>query len=83
VPADKTNYLSKHLLPFNDALLTGTAKRIGPLAQAAPDIGPMMWEEVEGPDGIVRQMQWTSRVESSNNVTAPDDNGMLSVRFRG
>jgi cellobiose dehydrogenase (acceptor) len=38
----------------------------------------MMWEEITGPDGIVRQMQWTSRVEASNNVTAPDDNGMHS-----
>ncbi|CZR65777.1 probable cellobiose dehydrogenase [Phialocephala subalpina] len=42
--------------------------RTGPLAQAAPNIGPMMWEEITGPDGIVRQMQWTSRVEGSNGV---------------
>jgi cellobiose dehydrogenase (acceptor) len=47
-------------------MLTASAKRIGPLTQAAPDIGPMMWEEITGPDGIVRQMQWTSRVEGSN-----------------
>ena len=46
----------------NDYLLN----RIGPLTQAAPNIGPMMWEEIEGPDGIVRQFQWTSRVEGSN-----------------
>jgi hypothetical protein len=52
-----------------------TGSRIGPLAQAAPDIGPMMWEEITGPDGIVRQFQWTARVESSNNVTAPVNNG--------
>lgn len=58
--------------------LTDTVNRIGPLAQAAADIGPMMWEEITGPDGIVRQMQWTSRVEASNGVTAPVDNGMLS-----
>jgi cellobiose dehydrogenase (acceptor) len=44
-------------------------KRVGPLTQAAPDIGPMMWEEITGPDGIVRQMQWTSRVEGSNGAT--------------
>jgi cellobiose dehydrogenase (acceptor) len=60
-------------------LLISPAKRTGPLAQAAPDIGPMMWEEIEGPDGIVRQMQWTSRVESSNNVTAPVNNGMRAA----
>jgi len=43
-------------------------KRAGPLSQAAPNIGPMMWEEITGPDGIVRQMQWTSRVEGSNGA---------------
>ena len=47
-------------------------KRIGPLTQAAPDIGPMMWEEITGPDGIVRQMQWTSRVEGSNGEPSGD-----------
>lgn len=59
-------------------LLTKLDSRTGPLAQAAPDIGPMMWEEVTGPDGIVRQFQWTSRVEASNNVTAPVNNGTLT-----
>jgi cellobiose dehydrogenase (acceptor) len=48
------------------SFLIMTEKRIGPLTEAAPDIGPMMWEEITGPDGIVRQMQWTSRVEGSN-----------------
>lgn len=28
-----------------------------------------MWEEITGPDGIVRQMQWTSRVEGSNGAS--------------
>ncbi|KAK8127196.1 carbohydrate-binding module family 1 protein [Apiospora sp. TS-2023a] len=42
--------------------------RAGILAQAAPNIGPMMWDEVKGADGIVRQMQWTSRVEGSAGV---------------
>ena len=55
IAADATAYLTK---------------RAGPLAQAAPDIGPMMWEEITGPDGIVRQMQWTSRVEGSNGAAS-------------
>ncbi|KAK7998404.1 F-box domain-containing protein [Apiospora arundinis] len=42
--------------------------RSGILAQAAPNIGPMMWDEIKGADGIVRQMQWTSRVEGSAGV---------------
>ncbi|KAK8091318.1 Cellobiose dehydrogenase [Apiospora phragmitis] len=45
--------------------------RAGILAQAAPNIGPMMWDEITGADGIVRQLQWTSRVEGSAGV----DNG--------
>ncbi|TAQ89554.1 cellobiose dehydrogenase [Chlorociboria aeruginascens] len=51
-PKDASNYLTK---------------RIGPLAQAAPDIAPMFWEEITGVDGIVRQIQWTARVEGATN----------------
>jgi cellobiose dehydrogenase (acceptor) len=55
--------------------------RIGPLAQAAPNIGPMMWEEITGPDGIVRQMQWTSRVEGSGGE--PNGNTMTLSLYLG
>jgi cellobiose dehydrogenase (acceptor) len=61
-----TSVSHSRALNYCDLSLTITAKRIGPLTQAAPDIGPMMWEEITGPDGIVRQMQWTARVEGSN-----------------
>ncbi|KAK4239955.1 cellobiose dehydrogenase [Achaetomium macrosporum] len=44
-------------------------KRSGILAQAAPNIGPMMWEEVTPSDGIVRQFQWTARVEGDSRQT--------------
>lgn len=37
--------------------------RTGPFAQAAPNIGPLFWEEIKGPDGVVRQLQYTARVE--------------------
>ncbi len=59
------------------------------LAQAAPNIGPMVrgrpsppppppigysklktmqfWEAIRGSDGIVRHLQWQSRVEGSTN----------------
>jgi len=56
-------------------------KRIGPLTQAAPNIGPMMWEEIKGPDGIVRQMQWTSRVEGSGGQ--PNGNTMTLSLYLG
>ncbi|RDW73920.1 cellobiose dehydrogenase protein [Coleophoma crateriformis] len=47
---DSTNYLNS---------------RTGPFAQAAPNIGPMFWEEIECSDGITRQLQYTARVEGS------------------
>lgn len=43
--------------------------RTGILAQAAPNIGPMFWEEIKGADGIVRQLQWTARVEGTTNTS--------------
>ncbi|KAI1097721.1 carbohydrate-binding module family 1 protein [Jackrogersella minutella] len=42
--------------------------RSGILAQAAPNIGPMFWDEIEGDDGVVRQLQWTARVEGSDDA---------------
>lgn len=43
--------------------------RTGILAQAAPNIGPLFWEEVRGADGVVRQFQWTARVEGTTNTS--------------
>ncbi|KAE8445026.1 hypothetical protein EG329_014032 [Mollisiaceae sp. DMI_Dod_QoI] len=63
---DATNYLTK---------------RSGPLAQAAPNIGPLMWEEIQGPDGIVRHMQWQARVEGSNGI--PNGNSMTLSLYLG
>jgi cellobiose dehydrogenase (acceptor) len=56
-------------------------KRIGPLAQAAPNIGPIFWEEITGPDGIVRHMQWQARVEGSNGI--PNGNSMTLSLYLG
>ncbi|KAH8672005.1 putative cellobiose dehydrogenase [Tricladium varicosporioides] len=66
IEADKTAYLTK---------------RSGPLAQAAPNIGPIMWEEVTGPDGIKRTMQWQARVEGSRGV--PNGNSMTLSLYLG
>ncbi|KAK0701518.1 hypothetical protein B0T21DRAFT_300280 [Apiosordaria backusii] len=43
--------------------------RTGILTQAAPNIGPMVWEEVTPSDGIPRQFQWTARVEGDTRIT--------------
>lgn len=39
--------------------------RSGILAQAAPNIGPIIFDEIRGADNRVRSMQWTARVEAS------------------
>jgi cellobiose dehydrogenase (acceptor) len=76
IPADENSYLKN---------------RTGILAQAAPNIGPMvgnaghltptrtphgqlltaiqMWDQVTPSDGIVRQLQWTCRVEGDSHYT--------------
>ena len=63
---DQSNYLTK---------------RIGPLAQAAPNIGPIFWEEIMGPDGILRHMQWQGRAEGSNGI--PNGQSMTLSLYLG
>ncbi|KAF3761134.1 hypothetical protein M406DRAFT_64170 [Cryphonectria parasitica EP155] len=43
--------------------------RTGILTQAAPNIGPMMWDLITVSDGTTRQLQWTSRVEGDSTIT--------------
>jgi cellobiose dehydrogenase (acceptor) len=40
-----------------------------------------MWEEITGPDGIVRHMQWQARVEGSNGI--PNGNSMTLSLYLG
>ncbi|KAI1496665.1 cellobiose dehydrogenase [Biscogniauxia marginata] len=56
-------------------------QRSGILAQAAPNIGPMFWDEITGADGIIRQLQWTARVEGSDGVT--DATAMTMSQYLG
>lgn len=56
-------------------------RRTGILAQAAPNIGPMFWEEIKGADGIVRQLQWTARVEGSFDT--PNGFAMTMSQYLG
>ncbi|KAH8158440.1 hypothetical protein CIB48_g9809 [Xylaria polymorpha] len=53
IPSDRSAYL---------------ANRSGILAQSAPNIGPVFWEEVSGADGKVRQFQWTARIEGADQT---------------
>ncbi|KAH6659192.1 fungal cellulose binding domain-containing protein [Truncatella angustata] len=56
-------------------------KRSGILAQAAPNIGPLFWDEITGADGIVRQLQWTARVEGSDGIA--NGNSMTMSQYLG
>lgn len=42
-----------------------SGKRSGILAQAAPNIGPVFFDEILGKDDRTRSIQWTARVEPS------------------
>ncbi|KAI0537135.1 cellobiose dehydrogenase [Xylaria digitata] len=53
IPSDQSAYLNN---------------RSGILAQSAPNIGPVFWEEVTGADGKVRQFQWTARIEGADQT---------------
>ncbi|KAI1775447.1 carbohydrate-binding module family 1 protein [Hypoxylon cercidicola] len=55
--------------------------RSGILAQAAPNIGPMFWDEIKGDDGVVRQLQWTARVEGSGGT--PNGYAMTMSQYLG
>lgn len=44
------------------------ANRTGILAQSAPNLSVFFWQEIDGADGITRQLQWTARVESGHNI---------------
>nr|ADT70776.1 cellobiose dehydrogenase [Hypoxylon haematostroma] len=66
IEEDKNKYLSK---------------RSGILAQAAPNIGPVFWDEIKGADGVVRQLQWTARVEGEDQTNS--SNTMIMSQYLG
>ncbi|CAJ2502785.1 Uu.00g101790.m01.CDS01 [Anthostomella pinea] len=55
--------------------------RTGILAQSAPNIGPVFWEEVTGGDGIVRQIHWTARIEGADQTGS--NNTMIMSQYLG
>ncbi|KAJ8123784.1 hypothetical protein ONZ43_g345 [Nemania bipapillata] len=66
IPSDRSAYLSK---------------RSGILAQSAPNIGPVFWEEVKGADGKTRQFQWTARIEGADQTGS--NNTMIMSQYLG
>ncbi|EME43210.1 hypothetical protein DOTSEDRAFT_153605 [Dothistroma septosporum NZE10] len=55
--------------------------RSGILAQSAPNLAAVFWQEIEGADGITRQLQWTARVESSHSIKS--NNSMTISQYLG
>jgi cellobiose dehydrogenase (acceptor) len=56
--------------------------RSGILAAAAPNIGPMIWDQIKGSDGITRQLQWTSRMEGSLDFV-PNNHSITMSQYLG
>ncbi|KAI8241346.1 Cellobiose dehydrogenase [Colletotrichum sp. SAR 10_96] len=56
-------------------------KRSGILAQSAPNIGPLFFEELKGADGITRQLQYTARMEGS--LGAPNGKSITISQYLG
>jgi cellobiose dehydrogenase (acceptor) len=46
-----------------------SANRSGILAQVAPNLGPMFWQQLNGSDGVVRHIQWQARIEGRTKST--------------
>ncbi|KAG7124919.1 Cellobiose dehydrogenase like protein [Verticillium longisporum] len=51
--------------PYQADIQKYLTQRSGILAQSAPNIGPLFFEEIRGADNVVRQLQWTARMEAS------------------
>lgn len=67
--------------PFEDDKSLYLNKRSGILAQSAPNIGPLAWQNIKGSDGIERSLQWTARVEPSPPAT--DNTSMTISQYLG
>ncbi|KAK4953804.1 hypothetical protein LTR10_008408 [Elasticomyces elasticus] len=46
------------------------ANRTGILAQSAPNLATVFWQEIVGADGVTRQLQYTARVESAHSINS-------------
>ncbi|KAK5651942.1 hypothetical protein OQA88_11484 [Cercophora sp. LCS_1] len=63
------DYYGAWKTPILDDKEVYLSNRTGPLAQAAPNIGPIFWEVIKGADGIERHFHWQARVEGTLNTS--------------
>lgn len=65
---------------YNDPIVSDMDRyldnRTGILTQSAPNLATVFWNEITGADGIVRQLQWTARVQGSHGFT---DNKTMTI----
>ncbi|KAL3471067.1 hypothetical protein BJX99DRAFT_263593 [Aspergillus californicus] len=54
--------------PVEEDMNSYLNNRTGPLAQSAPNVNPVFFDQVTGPDGITRQLQYQARVEGSHGI---------------
>ncbi|KAL4807494.1 hypothetical protein BDV18DRAFT_135433 [Aspergillus unguis] len=65
---DFYDYYGAYKNPIAEDKNSYLTNRTGPLAQAAPNVNPVFFDQVTGPDGITRQLQYQARVEGSHNI---------------
>lgn len=59
------NYTDAWYTPVEEDATMYLEDRTGIFAAAAPNIGPMIWDDISVADGTSRQLQWTCRMEGS------------------
>ncbi|KAL2867628.1 cellobiose dehydrogenase [Aspergillus lucknowensis] len=60
--------------PVEEDMNSYLDSRTGPLAQAAPNINPIFFDEVTGPDGVTRSLEYTSSMSEGFG-----DTGLISI----
>lgn len=51
------------------------------LDQVGLTLSIQFWDEIKGSDGIVRQLQWTARVEGNDAITASKREWLASLFY--
>ncbi|KAH4900828.1 hypothetical protein HBI80_150360 [Parastagonospora nodorum] len=63
------NFYSAYNNPIESDKQAYLTNRSGILAQVAPNLGPIFWQQIEGADGRVRHIQYQARIEGRTNTS--------------
>lgn len=75
------NFYAAYNNPIKSDMDRYVDNRTGILTQSAPNLSVLFWEEIEGEDGITRQLQYTARVEGGHGITS--DKAMVISQYLG